>query len=95
MLTLEDEHTRRGLALEARRSVKAIDVLAVLDGAFARYGMPAFLRSDNGPEFIAKTVKIWLAKMKVRTHYIDPASPWQNAFGESFNGTLRREHLNR
>jgi transposase InsO family protein len=94
-LTLEDEHNRRGLALEARRSFKAMDVLAALEAAFARYGMPAFLRSDNGPEFIAKAVKTWLAKMKVRTHYIDPGSPWQNAFGESFNGTLRREHLNR
>ena len=94
-LTLEDEHTRRGLALEARRSFKATDVLAVLEDAFARYGMPAFLRSDNGPEFIAKAVKTWLETMGVQTHYIDPGSPWQNAFGESFNGTLRREHLNR
>ncbi|HEO71590.1 MAG TPA: transposase [Candidatus Hydrogenedentes bacterium] len=79
LLTLEDEHTRRGLALEVRRSFKAPDVLAALEGAFAQYGMPTFLRSDNGPEFIAKTVKSWLEKRKVRTHYIDPGSPWQNA----------------
>ena len=78
-----------------RRSFKSINVLAVLEVAFAHYGMPAFLRSDNGSEFIAQAVKDWLEKMRVKTHYIDPASPWQNAFGESFNGTLRREHLNR
>jgi transposase InsO family protein len=94
-LTLTDEHNRRGLAVEVRRSFKSIDVLAVLETAFAQYGMPAFLRSDNGSEFIAQTVKAWLKKLSVQTHYIDPASPWQNPFGESFNGTLRREHLNR
>ncbi len=94
-LTLADEHTRRGLAVEVRRGFKAGDVLAVLDAAFAQYGMPAFLRSDNGSEFIAGAVRSWLKAMGVQTHYIDPASPWQNAFGESFNGTLRREHLNR
>lgn len=94
-LTLTDEHNRRGLAIEVRRSFKSADVLTVLEAAFAQYGMPAFLRSDNGSEFIAQTVKDWLKQMRVRTHYIEPASPWQNAFGESFNGTLRREHLNR
>jgi putative transposase len=95
VLTLADEHTRRGLAVEVRRSFKANDVLAVLKAAFAQYGMPAFLRSDNGSEFIAQAVRYWLEKVQVQTHYIDPGSPWQNAFGESFNGTLRREHLNR
>jgi len=94
-LTLTDEHTRRGLAIEVRRSFKSTDVLAVLERAFAHYGMPTFLRSDNGSEFIAHAVKTWLETVRVQTHYIDPASPWQNAFGESFNGTLRREHLNR
>ena len=95
ILTLTDEHTRRSLAVEVRRSFKSIDVLAVLEAAFAQYGMPAFLRSDNGSEFIASAVKTWLEATHVQTHYIDPGSPWQNAFGESFNGTLRREHLNR
>jgi putative transposase len=94
-LTLTDEYTRRGLAIEVRRSFKANDVLTALEAAFAQYGMPAFLRSDNGSEFIAQAVQSWLEKMSVRTHYIDPGSPWQNPFGESFNGTLRREHLNR
>ena len=94
-LTLTDEHTRRGLAVEVRRSFKASDVLAVLEAAFGQYGMPAFLRSDNGSEFIAQAVRFWLQSVQVQTHYIDPGSPWQNPFGESFNGTLRREHLNR
>ena len=94
-LTLVDEHNRRGLAIGVRRSFKANDVVDVLEAAFARYGAPVYIRSDNGSEFIAKTVKAWLANEGVRTHYIDPGSPWQNAFGESFNGTLRREHLNR
>ena len=94
-LTLADEHTRRGLAVEVRRSFKAHDVLTVLETAFAQYGMPSFLRSDNGSEFIAQAVKTWLERVQVRTHYIEPGSPWQNAYGESFNGTLRREHLNR
>jgi len=94
-LIFTDEHNRRGLALQVRRSFKDIDVLAVLQAVFAHYGTPAFLRSDNGPEFIARAVKTWLAGMKVGSHYIDPGSPWQNAFGESFNATLRREHLNR
>ena len=94
-LTLVDEHNRRSLAVEVRRSFKSDDVVDVLKKAFARYGAPVYIRSDNGSEFIAKTVKAWLAKQGVRTHYIDPGSPWQNAFGESFNGTLRREHLNR
>lgn len=94
-LTLTDEHNRRGLAVDVGRSFKSVDVLDTLEAAFAQYGMPAFLRSDNGSEFIAQAVKTWLKTMGVQTHYIEPASPWQNAFGESFNGTLRREHLNR
>ena len=94
-LTLTDEQNRRALSIDVRRSFKSVDVLATLEVAFAQYGMPAFLRSDNGSEFIAQAVKTWLKTMSVQTHYIEPASPWQNAFGESFNGTLRREHLNR
>ncbi len=94
-LTLADEHNRRELSIDVRRSFKSTDVLDALQTAFAQYGMPAFLRSDNGSEFIAQAVKTWLGGMGVQTHYIEPASPWQNAFGESFNGTLRPEHINR
>lgn len=94
-LTLLDEHTRRGLAIGVRRSFRATDVLALLEHAFSRFGYPDYLRSDNGGEFVAHAVKAWLGRIGVRTHHIDPGSPWQNPFGESFNGTLRREHLNR
>jgi len=94
-LTLADEHNRRGLDVAVGRSFKSTEVLAVLEQAFARFGAPVYLRSDNGSEFIAQTVQTWLQRLGVQTHYIDPGSPWQNAFGESFNGTLRREHLNR
>jgi len=94
-LTLIDEHNRRGLSIEVRRSFKSQDVIAALEQAMAQFGSPVYLRSDNGPEFIAHAVKAWLKRSGVQTHYIDPGSPWQNAFGESFNGTLRREHLNR
>lgn len=94
-LTLVDECDRRGLAIEVRRSFKSEAVIAALEKAFACYGAPVYLRSDNGSEFIANKVKDWLAQSGVKTHYIDPGSPWQNAFGESFNGTVRREHLNR
>lgn len=94
-LTLIDEFGRRGLAFELRRSFKAQDVMAAMEGCFARFGVPAFLRSDNGPEFIARVIKDRLAQMGVQTHYIDPGSPWQNAFGESFNSTVRCEFFNR
>lgn len=94
-LTIADEHNRRAIAVQVRRSFTSGNVLTALHMAFERYGSPMFLRSDNGSEFIAGAIKTWLKDTKVQTHYIDPASPWQNAFGESFNGTLRREFLNR
>jgi transposase InsO family protein len=94
ILTLIDECTRENLAIEPGRRIPAKAVIAVLERAFAEYGLPAYLRSDNGPEFIAKAVQTWLAKQGVKTHYIDPGSPWQNAFGESFNDKLRDECLN-
>ena len=94
-LTVIDEHNRRGIALVAQRSFKSTHVLEALGQAIAEYGAPAFIRSDNGPEFIAKAVKSWLEQTGIHTHYIDPASPWQNAFGESFNAILRLEFLNR
>lgn len=94
-LTLVDEHNRRGLAVEVRRSFTATHVIDVLEQVIARVGAPAFLRSDNGSEFVAAAMKAWLERMDIQTHYIEPASPWQNAYGESFNATLRREHLNR
>jgi putative transposase len=94
ILTLIDECTRYSLAIEVDRKMPARAVIAVLQRAFAAYGTPAYLRSDNGPEFIAKAVQTWLNKRGVKTHYIDPGSPWQNAYGESFNDKLRDECLN-
>ena len=94
-LTLLDEHNRRGLVAEPRRSFTAQDVIEQLKQAIAIYGAPAYIRSDNGSEFIARAGKAWLKTEGIQTHYIEPASPWQNAFGESFNSILRREFLNK
>jgi len=92
-LTVCDEASRRGLATELDWSFPARRVQEVLEQLFARHGAPQYLRSDNGPEFIAGDLVEWLAKVGVKTHHIDPGSPWQNAYGESFNATFRRECL--
>lgn len=92
-LTLEDEYTREGLAIEVDRSLPANRVIEVLERVIAERGAPEYLRSDNGPEFIAQELSNWLQGREVETHHIDPGSPWQNAYGESFNATLRRECL--
>lgn len=94
ILTVLDEFTRESIAIEVERRMPAPAVIAVLERAFAQYGLPVYLRSDNGPEFVARAVKAWLAKQGVSTYYIEPGSPWQNAFGESFNDKLRDECLN-
>ena len=93
MLTLVDEWTRECLAIEVATSLCASRVITVLEQAFARYGAPAVLRSDNGPEFVARAVKIWLLVNNSETATIQPGKPWQNGSVESFNGTLRRECL--
>ena len=93
ILTVVDEFTREALAIAVGRRVKAWDVIRVLAKAFARSGWPEYLRSDNGPEFIATALREWLEVRGVQTHYIDPGSPWQNAFGESFHDKLRMECL--
>ena len=94
MLTILDEHTRECHVLRPDRAMRAADVLTWLERAIKTHGAPAFLRSDNGPEFIAKEVQRWLAQHQVRTIYIDPGSPWQNGFVESFHGRFRDECLN-
>ena len=93
-LTVIDEHTRQCLAIKVARKIRAHDVLEVLADLFARYCPPEHLRSDNGPEFTAKLVRRWLARLGVQTLYIEPGSPWENGYNESFNGTLRDEFLN-
>ena len=95
MLTILDEHTRECHVLWAERALKSEDVLAWLQKAIQQHGAPEYLRSDNGSEFIAKIVQRWLAEQKIKTIYIEPGSPWQNGFVESFHGRFRDECLNR
>jgi transposase InsO family protein len=95
MLTILDEHSRECHVLRADRSLRAADVLAWLQQAIEEHGAPAYLRSDNGSEFIAGEVQRWLAANQIQTIYIDPGSPWQNGFVESFHGRFRDECLNR
>lgn len=92
-LSIVDEYTRECLALEAARSFKSGDVIDVLIELFHVRGIPKHMRSDNGPEFIAKAIRAWLERANVKTLYIDPGSPWQNGFVESFHGKLRDELL--
>ena len=94
-LTVLDEFTRESPAIEIGRSIKAGDVIAVLEYLFLVRGIPRFIRSDNGPEFIADAIKKWLAAKHVQTLYIKPGSPWENGYIESFNGRLRDDVLNR
>jgi len=94
-LTVEDEYTREGLAVAAGRSMPADRVIEVLKALFSKRNAPEYVRSDNGPEFVAAKLVEWLGERGVQTHHIDPGSPWQNAYGESFNAILRRECLNR
>jgi len=95
LLTVLDEFTRESLAIEVGRSMRAKDVIAVLEYLFMVRGAPKFIRSDNGPEFIADKIKKWLKKNHVETLYIEPGSPWENGYIESFNGKLRDEILDR
>jgi transposase InsO family protein len=95
ILTLIDEYSRQCLALVVDRSIKSDDVLHTLSNLFLIYGIPENIRSDNGPEFTAKTVRRWLERIGVKTAFIEPGSPWENGYNESFNGKLRDEVLNR
>ena len=95
ILTLIDEHTRRCLATHANWSIRAVDVITVVEAAFERYGRPRHLRSDNGPEFIAYAIQDWLRESGIKTIYIKPGSPWENGHIESFHDKLRGECLNR
>lgn len=94
-LTIVDEFTRESVAIECARSLTSQDVIRILGGLIAHRGAPKCLRSDNGPECIARSLKDWLEKRSIGTHYIDPGSPWQNAYGESFNSIFRTTCLDR
>ena len=93
-LTLEDEYTREALAIEVERSITSREVMDTLRYLFEVRGPPEHIRSDNGPEFIAKALRMWLAESGVKTLYIAPGAPWENGFNESFNGRFRDELLN-
>ena len=94
-LTVIDEYTRFGLAIDAGRSITSGHVKRVLQDLFAKRGTPTCIKSDNGPEFIAKDIQSWLMQVGVKTRYIDPGSPWQNGHNESFNGVFRDGCLDR
>lgn len=94
-LTVIDEYTRECLAIDIGRSLKAEDVLARLQGLFLRRGLPECIRSDNGAEFTAIKVREWFGRSGIRTLFIEPGSPWETGYIESFNGKFRDELLNR
>ena len=95
MLNIIDEYTRECLAIRVERRITSEDVLDKLYELFLLRGVPEHIRSDNGPEFTAKAVRRWLSQMGVKTLFIEPGSPWENGYIESFNGKLRDELLNR
>ena len=94
MLTVIDEYSRECLAIVTERNLKSDDVLDCLTEMFIRHGAPEYIRSDNGSEFTAKEVRQWLSNIGVQTLYIEPGSPWENGYIESFNGKFRDELLN-
>jgi putative transposase len=95
IMPIVEEYSRECLALEVERSITAEDVVETLARLFAERGAPSFIRSDNGPEFIANAVKRWLAASGVETLYIEPGAPWENAYSETFISRMRDELLNR
>jgi putative transposase len=94
MLNIVDEFTRECLAIRVARKLKSSDVIDILTDLFIVRGVPAHIRSDNGPEFVADAVQKWIGAVGARTAYITPASPWENGYVESFNARLRDELLN-
>jgi putative transposase len=95
MLVIIDEYTRECLSIDVDRRLNSQDVLFWLSELFIHRGSPAYIRSDNGAEFTAKAVRAWLERLRVQTLFIEPGSPWENGYVESFNGKFRDELLNR
>ena len=95
MLTIVDEFTRECLAIDVAKRLTSEDVLERLSDLFVNRGVPEHIRSDNGSEFTAKCVREWLGRVGVTTLFIEPGSPWENGYVESFNGKLRDELLER
>src|ERR1017187_8187550 len=94
VLVVIDEYTRECLALRVARRLGSLQVIETLADVMLVRGIPEHIRSDNGPEFIAEELRKWLVKVGTRTLYIEPGSPWENGYCESFNGKLRDEFLN-
>jgi putative transposase len=94
MLNVVDEFTREYLCIRVGRKLGSADVIDVLADLFMARGTPSYIRSDNGPEFVATAVKGWITGIGAKTAYIEPGSPWENGYVESFNGKLRDELLN-
>lgn len=94
ILNVIDEYSKESIGSLVRRKINSFDVLEYLADLFLMKGQPAFIRSDNGPEFIALKLREWLSKLEVKTLYIEPGSPWENGYCESFNGKMRDELLN-
>jgi putative transposase len=94
LLTLIDEYTRGCLAIRVTRRINNVGVIETFADAMLKRGVPAHIRSDNGPEMTAKVVRDWLAQIGSKTLFIEPGSPWENGYRESFNGKLRDELLN-
>ena len=92
-LSIEDEFTRESLALKVDRSITSEDVIDTLAELFAMRGVPCHIRSDNGPEFVAKAIQRWLGQLEIEALYIEPGSPWENGYAESFHSRLRDEFL--
>jgi transposase InsO family protein len=94
MLTVVDEYTRECLAIAVHRRLRSQDVQEILAELFLLRGCPTHIRSDNGPEFIARMLRQWYERLTVVPLFIEPGSPWENGYVESFNGTLRDAWLN-
>jgi transposase InsO family protein len=94
MLTIIDEYTRECLAIKVDRKLNSTHVVDTVLDLFILHGVPEYIRSDNGSEFTAELVRSWLKKLKVNTLFIEPGSPWESGYNESFNGKLRDELLN-
>lgn len=94
LMVVIDEYTRECLAIHVARTIRARDAIDVFADLMATHGCPRYVRSDNGPEMIAKRLRKWLRRLEAQPIYITPGSPWENGYCESFNGKLRDELLN-
>ena len=94
IINIIDEYTKECLAIKVNRKITSSDVIDTLADLFIQRGSPMFIRSDNGPEFVSEILRQWLRELGVKTAYIEPGSPWENGYIESFNGRFRDELLN-